>query len=336
MRNVGAALLGAITALGVCAAVVVGGVLGTGKDGSASTNDTQQVAQTSSSSSSSKTSTTSGSLSKLYSSVKNGVVYVQAGESASGSGFVISDDGYIITNEHVVAEATSFTVRIGEDGKTVPATLVGADATTDLALLKVDPAQTGTLHPIALGESNDAVVGDQVIAIGSPFGLQSTLTSGIVSALNRSIESPSGATISGALQTDAAINPGNSGGPLINADGKVIGVNAQIASSSGGNTGVGFAISIDTVKQAIAKLKAGGGTTTGTQSQQQDPTQSPSQTDPFGSQGSPSQDPSQTDPFGSDSQGSTDQTDPFGSGSSDGSDQSQDQYGQQYAVPGVG
>jgi putative serine protease PepD len=311
MRNVGAALLGAITAIGVCAAVVVGGVLGTGNTGSPSTNDTQQVAQTSSSASSAKTSSASGSLSKLYASVKNGVVYVQAGESASGSGFVISDDGYIITNEHVVAEASSFTVRIGESGKTVPATLVGADATTDLALLKVDTAQTGTLHPISLGESNDAVVGDQVIAIGSPFGLQSTLTSGIVSALNRSIQSPSGATISGALQTDAAINPGNSGGPLINSDGKVIGVNAQIASSSGGNTGVGFAISIDTVKSTIAKLKAGGGTTSSTQSQQ-DPTQSQSQ--------------SQTDPFGSGS--SSGGTDQYG--------QSQDQNGQQYAVPGLG
>jgi putative serine protease PepD len=315
MRNVGAALLGAITALGVCAAVVVGGVLGTGKDGSASTNDTQQVANPSSSSSSAQTSSASGSLSKLYASVKNGVVYVQAGETASGSGFVISDDGYIITNEHVVAEASSFTVRIGEGGKTVPATLVGADATTDLALLKVDTGQTGTLHPLSLGESNDAVVGDQVIAIGSPFGLQSTLTSGIVSALGRSIQSPSGATISGALQTDAAINPGNSGGPLINSDGKVIGVNAQIASSSGGNTGVGFAISIDTVKSTIAKLKAGGGTTTGTQSQSQtqDPTQSQSQTDPFGS--------------GSSSDGS----DQYGY-----SDPSQSQDGQQYAVPGLG
>jgi putative serine protease PepD len=297
MRNVGAALLGAITALGVCAAVVVGGLFGTGEDGSASTKDTQQVAQTSTPS---KTTAASGSLAALYASVKNGVVYVQAGESASGSGFVISDDGYIVTNEHVVAEANTFSVRIGEGGTSVPATLVGADATTDLALLKVDPSRTGTLHPLPLGEAHDAVVGDQVIAIGSPFGLQSTLTSGIVSALDRSIESPSGATISGALQTDAAINPGNSGGPLINSDGKVIGVNAQIASSSGGNTGVGFAISIDTVKSAIAKLKAGGGTTSSPQPQQQ---QAPSPADPFGQQ---------------DQQGAP------------------DQYGQQYALPGAG
>ncbi|MCW3007984.1 MAG: trypsin-like serine protease [Solirubrobacterales bacterium] len=310
MRNVGAALLGAITAIGVCAAVVVGGAFTTNDKGSASTAQTQQVAHTAPSSSGAKTAPAGGSLSKLYSSVKNGVVYVQAGESATGSGFVISDDGYIVTNEHVVAEATSFTVRVGENGKTVPATLVGADAATDLALLKVDPAQTGTLHPLPLGESDNAAVGDEVIAIGSPFGLQSTLTSGIVSALGRSIQSPSGATISGALQTDAAINPGNSGGPLIDSAGQVIGVNAQIASSSGANTGVGFAISIDTVKTAIAELKAGGGTTSGSTQPQ-----SPSQTQ----QGSPSQ----TDPYGYG----------YGSGSPGGT---QDQYGQQYALPGAG
>jgi S1-C subfamily serine protease len=114
-------------------------------------------------------------------------------------------------------------------------------------------------------------VGDGVIAIGSPFGLQSTLTSGIVSALNRTLESPNGHTISGALQTDAAINPGNSGGPLLNTDGQVIGVNAQIASQSGGSTGVGFAISVSTVKSIIPQLKAGGGT--GTDPQQPEPQQ---------------------------------------------------------------
>ncbi len=148
MRNVGAAILGALTALGVCAAVVFGGVLNSGDNGKASTDDTQQVAQTSSSSSSNS----SVDLAELYNSVKNGVVYVQAGESASGSGFVISDDGYIVTNEHVVAESNSYTVRIGETDKTVPATLVGADASNDLALLKVDTTQTGTLHALPLAD----------------------------------------------------------------------------------------------------------------------------------------------------------------------------------------
>ncbi len=317
MRNGGAALLGAVTALGVCAAVVFGGVLSSDDEGSADTASTRQVAERSSSSSS------NGSLAKLYASVKDGVVYVQAGQSASGSGFVISEDGYIVTNEHVVENASTFAVRIGETSKVVPATLVGADASTDLALLKVDPAQAGDLHPLDLADAKDAQVGDEVIAIGSPFGLQSTLTSGIVSALNRQIESPSGNTISGVLQTDAAINPGNSGGPLLNADGKVIGVNAQIASQSGGNTGVGFAISVDTVKSVIPKLKAGGGT----QAQPQDPFGLQEQ-DPYGQQpdpyGQPQPDPyGQSSPYGQDPYGSTD---PYGQATPDGG----------YVVPGLG
>jgi len=274
-------------------------------------------------------------LAELYNSVKNGVVYVQAGQSASGSGFVISSDGYIVTNEHVTAESDSYTVRIGETDKSVPATLVGADATHDLALLKVDPAQTGTLHPLQLADAGDAQVGDEVIAIGSPFGLQSTLTSGIVSALNRTLQSPNGHAIDGALQTDAAINPGNSGGPLLNTDGKVIGVNAQIASQSGGSTGVGFAISVATVKSVIPELKAGGGT----QSQSQDP-QSQQQVDPSQDQGQGGMtqeqlqqlleqlQQQQQDPYGGqDPYGQ--QVDPYGG-------QSQDPYGQQYALPGMG
>jgi putative serine protease PepD len=271
MRNVGAAILGALTALGVCAAVVFGGVLSSKDDGQPSTSETRQTAVTPSSSSS----PTSVDLAELYNSVKNGVVYVQAGQSASGSGFVISDDGYIVTNEHVVAESSSYTVRIGETDRTVPATLVGADASSDLALLKVDPSQTGTLHPLQLADTSPEV-GDEVIAIGSPFGLQSTLTSGIVSALDRTLQSPNGHAISGALQTDAAINPGNSGGPLLDTDGQVIGVNAQIASQSGGSTGVGFAISVSTVRNIIPQLKAGGGTGTDPQQpeqQQVDPSQ---------------------------------------------------------------
>jgi putative serine protease PepD len=272
MRNVGAAILGALTALGVCAAVVFGGVLNSKDDGQPSTSETQQTAVTPSSSSSD----TSVNLAELYNSVKNGVVYVQAGQSASGSGFVISDDGYIVTNEHVVAESNSYTVRIGETDRTVPATLVGADASSDLALLKVDPSQTGALHPLQMADSSPEV-GDEVIAIGSPFGLQSTLTSGIVSALNRTLQSPNGHSISGALQTDAAINPGNSGGPLLNTDGQVIGVNAQIASQSGGSTGVGFAISVSTVKNVIPQLKAGGGTGTDPQQQPEQQQVDPSQ-----------------------------------------------------------
>jgi len=316
MRNVGAAILGALTALGVCAAVVFGGVLHAKDDQPASTSETQKTAAAPSSSPKSS----AVNLAELYNSVKNGVVFVQAGQSATGSGFVISDDGYIVTNEHVVAAASDFTVRIGETDRTVPATLVGADASTDLALLKVDPAQTGALHPLELADDTPDV-GDEVIAIGSPFGLQSTLTSGIVSALDRTLQSPNGNSITGALQTDAAINPGNSGGPLLNTDGQVIGVNAQIASQSGGSTGVGFAISVKTVKNVVPQLKAGGGTGSGQQGQE------PQQVDP--SQGGLTREQlqqlleqlqQQQEQFGP-------QQDPYGQS---------DPYGQQYSLPGMG
>ena len=307
-RNVGAALLGGVVALGVCLAVVFAGILPDNGSGSPSTASTKQVASTTKSGSST-------SLAALYDKVKSGVVYVQAG-NASGSGFVIDDDGYIVTNDHVVAESSTYQVRIGDQGSLIDATLVGADPSSDLALLKVDPAQAGELHPVNLGDSSDVQVGDTVIAIGSPFGLQSTLTSGIVSALNRSIESPNGQTISGALQTDAAINPGNSGGPLLDSTGDVVGVNAQIASSSGGSTGVGFAISVDTVKSIVPKLKAGGGTQSpqsSSQDQQQQQTDPYSQQDPTDPYGQSQQDP--TDPYGQSQQDPTDpygQSDPYG------------------------
>ena len=322
-----AALLGGVVALGVCAAVVFAGVLGGRDSGSPSTAGTKAVSEPATGS----TGTTS--LADLYDKVKDGVVYVQAGD-ASGSGFVIDDAGHIVTNDHVVEGSSSFQVRIGDKGPLIPAQLVGADASTDLALLKVDPAQAGTLHPLALADSGDVEVGDSVIAIGSPFGLQSTLTSGIVSALGRSIQSPNGQTISGAIQTDAAINPGNSGGPLIDAEGKVVGVNAQIASQSGGNTGVGFAISIATVKDTVPKLKAGGGTGGQSQQQQVDPYGQGQQVDPYGQgqQVDPYGQGQQVDPYGQGQQvdpyGQGEQVDPYGQG------QQADPYG--YVIPGLG
>ena len=257
MKNIAAALLGALTALGVCAAVLFAGVLD--QDGSRTADSGGNAQVSAPATSKSGDDRDHGSLAELYASVKDGVVFVQAGQ-ATGSGFVIDDDGYIVTNEHVVANAgPQVAVQIGETDRSLPATVVGADASTDIALLKVDPAQAGDLHVLPLADASSVDVGDQVIAIGSPFGLQSTLTSGIVSALDRQIRSPSGNAISGVIQTDAAINPGNSGGPLINGAGEVIGVNAQIASQSGGSTGVGFAISVETVKQVVPQLKAGGG-----------------------------------------------------------------------------
>jgi len=183
----------------------------------------------------------------------------ESGGTATGSGFVIDDEGHILTNNHVVEGASKVTVKLGDSEKTYDAEVVGADPGTDIALLKVD-APAGEIHPLTLGKSSEAEVGDPVVAIGNPFGLDRTVTSGIVSALQRQIQAPNGFSISHVIQTDAAINPGNSGGPLINAAGEVIGINAQIATGGGGNgnVGIGFAIPIDTVRAEIEQLKTKG------------------------------------------------------------------------------
>jgi S1-C subfamily serine protease len=215
------------------------------------------------------------SVESIYAKVSPGVVFVSArggngrlsfngpggGRAASGSGFVIDKGGYIVTNDHVVEDANAFTVRFGDEGsKPLQAKLVGKDPSTDLAVLKIDPSKvTGGIKPVELGTSKGLRPGQAAIAIGSPFGLSGTVTSGIISALNREIDSPNGFKISGAVQTDAAINPGNSGGPLLDADGRVIGVNSQIATNgSDANTGVGFAVPIDAVKDVVPQLKAHG------------------------------------------------------------------------------
>jgi putative serine protease PepD len=161
----------------------------------------------------------------------------------------------VITNNHVVGGATSITVRF-QDGSEYKGTVVGTDPSTDLAVVKVD-APASKLHPLSLGDSGALQVGDGVVAIGSPFGLDETVTSGIVSALNRSISSSSSFTIAGAIQTDAAINHGNSGGPLLNMSGQVVGVNTQIESESGGNDGVGFAVPSNTIRTVVAQLVSG-------------------------------------------------------------------------------
>jgi putative serine protease PepD len=173
-----------------------------------------------------------------------------------GSGFVIDTKGNIVTNAHVVDGASSITVHF-RDGTTAKATLVGADATTDIAVVHVG-VSSSKLHPLTLGSSSNVQVGESVAAIGSPFGLPYSITTGIVSATGRTITSPNNSSIAGAIQTDAAINHGNSGGPLIDAHGRVIGVNAQIDSSSDGNNGVGFAIPIDTAKQVADQLLSSG------------------------------------------------------------------------------
>jgi putative serine protease PepD len=171
---------------------------------------------------------------------------------ATGSGFVLDDKGDILTNAHVVA--SSLDVRVSfSDHRTVSARVIGKDADTDLAVLAVNPKEV-KLHPLTLGDSGAVRVGDPTVAIGNPFGLERTLTTGVVSALQRRITAPSGFAIEDVIQTDAAINPGNSGGPLLDAAGRVIGVNSQIASQSGSNSGVGFAVPSDTVKDVVPKL----------------------------------------------------------------------------------
>ena len=187
-----------------------------------------------------------------------GLPQEQQGE-ATGSGFVIDKAGTILTNAHVVNGATKVTVQF-QNKQSVEAKVLGKDESTDLALLKVDP--TGVkLTPLTLGSSKGVQVGDPAIAIGNPFGLERTLTTGVISAVQRTIQAPNNFEIDDVLQTDAPINPGNSGGPLIDATGRVIGINSQIAtggSGSHGSVGIGFAVPIDTAKQIIPDLKQSG------------------------------------------------------------------------------
>jgi S1-C subfamily serine protease len=183
----------------------------------------------------------------------------EGGGTATGSGFVIDTDGHLLTNNHVVEGADEIRVKLGSSDHSYAAKVVGADPASDVALLRVD-APADQLHPLALGDSSKVEVGDPVVAIGNPFGLDSTVTSGIVSALQRQIEAPNGFSISHVIQTDAAINPGNSGGPLINPEGEVIGINSQIETGGGGNgnVGIGFAIPINTARQVADEIEQNG------------------------------------------------------------------------------
>ncbi len=178
--------------------------------------------------------------------------------TATGSGIVINANGTILTNYHVVENAVKVTVSF-EKGKTVEAKVIGKDPSNDLAVLRISPDGL-SLHPIPLGNSSKAQVGDPVYAIGNPFDLQRTLTTGVVSALQRHIEAPNGFTIYNVIQTDAPINPGNSGGPLLNTAGEVIGINSQIETggSGDGSVGIGFAVPINTAKSELSNLEKGG------------------------------------------------------------------------------
>jgi S1-C subfamily serine protease len=200
-------------------------------------------------------------LEEIYKADARGVVSVittTANGVEQGSGIVLDTSGYILTNQHVVEGQRSVRVSFSNHDN-VKAKVIGTDASTDLAVLKVDlPASA--LHPLPLGESSTVQVGDAVVAIGNPFGLDRTLTAGIISAVHREISAPNNFAIRDALQTDAAINHGNSGGPLIDRSGAVIGINAQLPSNSqvNGNVGVGFAIPIDVAKTVIPQLEQHG------------------------------------------------------------------------------
>ncbi|MGZ4201287.1 MAG: S1C family serine protease [Thermoleophilaceae bacterium] len=184
--------------------------------------------------------------------------------SALGSGIVLDNNGDILTNDHVVDGANKLTVSFDtKPSITRTATVVGTDPSTDLAVIKIDPSGL-SLDTVSLGSSSSVQVGDKVYALGNPFGYTNSFSEGIVSGLNRSITSPNGFGIDGAIQTDASINPGNSGGPLLNANGQVVGINAQIAtnnstaSGEGSSSGVGFAIPIDLAKNVVAQLEQSG------------------------------------------------------------------------------
>jgi S1-C subfamily serine protease len=210
----------------------------------------------------------------IYEREGRGVVFVEAegvseGPSifgppnegaATGSGFVVDRDGTILTNAHVVSGAENVTVSFTEDGDPVDAEVRGVDESTDLAVLKIDPDDVEDLTAMPLGDSSKVAVGDPVVAIGNPFGFQRTVTTGIVSALQREITAPNGFRINDVIQTDASINPGNSGGPLLDANGRVIGINSQIATggTSQGSVGIGFAVPINTAKKLLPELREGG------------------------------------------------------------------------------
>jgi S1-C subfamily serine protease len=178
--------------------------------------------------------------------------------TATGSGFVINNNGTILTNYHVVENAVKVEVSF-EHGKTVEAKVIGKDPSNDLAVLRI-PTEGLTMHVLTLGDSSKAQVGDPVLAIGNPFGYDRTLTTGVISALQREITSPNGFSIDNVLQTDAPINPGNSGGPLLNEQAEVIGINSQIETggSGDGSVGIGFSIPINTAKSELSQLEKGG------------------------------------------------------------------------------
>ena len=270
----GVALLLVLTAL-ISGAAGAGLLLATGAGGHTTSTT---ITEGSTTTASSETASAAGGLnaSALYSATAPGVVDItsrgvtassgaaspfggpgQSDATATGTGFVVDGKGNIVTAAHVVDGASSITVKF-QDGTTRTAKLLGKDNATDVAVLSVDPSGL-TLHPLALGSSAGLGVGDQLAAIGDPFTYERSMSTGIVSGLDRTISAPNGFTVAHAIQTDAALNPGNSGGPVLDASGKVIGIVDQIATNGSSDTssGVGFAVPIDLVKSELSQLEAG-------------------------------------------------------------------------------
>jgi S1-C subfamily serine protease len=189
----------------------------------------------------------------IYEQATPAVVQIEAGMS-TGSGFLIDDGGHILTNSHVVEGASSVTVTLSDDTE-LPGTVLGTDAADDLALVQVDASRVSQITPLTLGDSDNVEPGQVAIALGSPYGLEGTITVGVVSGLDRSLTGDSGRPITGMIQTDAALNPGNSGGPLLNSQGEVIGINTAVQSQSAND--VGFAVPINTAKAVLSRLQQG-------------------------------------------------------------------------------
>jgi putative serine protease PepD len=252
----------------ISAAILAAVAVGIASYAAFATDDTKTVVRDVTVSGATPTAATpsGASAATVYQSANRGVVEITVstssatpfgrGGEAQGSGFVYDSDGHVVTNEHVVEGANSVSVKFW-NGATYKAKVVGTDPSTDVAVLKVD-APSSVLHPIALGNSSALKVGQTVVAIGSPYGLEETVTQGIVSALHREMTAPNGFTIADSIQTDAAINHGNSGGPLLDLSGRVIGINSQIKSDSNENAGIGFAVPSNTVKSIVSQLLQNG------------------------------------------------------------------------------
>jgi S1-C subfamily serine protease len=267
LTNLLAGVLGGLIVLVIGAVLIATDVIDTG-DTTTVVRESQTTQPTAAS-----TGSAGRSVREIYKQEGRGVVFIQSRGvtsdsgspfglpqqgTATGSGFVVDTDGTIVTNAHVVEGADSVQVRFDENGEFVDAEVKGVDTSTDIAVLKIDPSDVDELTPLPLGDSSKLEVGDSAIAIGNPFGYSRTVTTGIVSGLQREIQAPNGFTIPDVIQTDASINPGNSGGPLLDANGRVIGINSQIATGGGqGSVGIGFAVPVNTAKDLLPDLKAG-------------------------------------------------------------------------------